>query len=120
MPNPSSLFVPGKWTLSFLCGTIHWDLAEIDDKSTPGRCSFDPNNREIAVQLNVRHQQINAAMWSGDQKTLEGYIAAVCLSGVRHFREQSGYWPWPHDNWPDVMSVWESLEHTVRSLGNVQ
>ena len=114
MPNPSSPFVPGKWTLSFPCGAIHWDLAEIDDKSTPGNCIFYPKNREISVELNVRHRHINEAMWAGDQKTLEGFIASICLFAVLQIREQKGEWPWPHDNWPQVMIAWESLDHSIR------
>ena len=117
MPKPSSPFVLGKWTLSFPCGTIHWDLAEIADKSTPGSCSFDPKNREIAIELNVRHQPINEAMWAGDQKKLEGFMAVICLLAVRQTREETGDWPWPHDNWPQVMIAWESLDHSIRELG---
>ena len=107
-------------TQSFPCGTIHARLAHTNDGPTLGNCLFFRVEHEIDVDLNVANPAIRSAALTGDDRTLNCYIAAICLLGVRQFREQSGAWPWPHDDWPDVILTWESFERTVRDLCTVQ
>jgi hypothetical protein len=111
------IVVPGL-KLSRVCpiGTVQAKMDHTDDERTIGVFEFDPPKREIRIRFNAAHPGICAAVLSLDQETLNCYVAEMCLLGVERVRRETGDYPWPHDDWPEFLTVCDFLGRNIRSL----